>query len=90
MSTEFPDVTLELIKADLRAGRKIAAIKHLKEGVPGIGLAEAKAAIENLHAELHAKEPNAYPAPAAGGKGCFVVLVLLIVGAAVFGLLVRR
>jgi len=90
MNPNVPEAALEQIKAELRAGQKIAAIKRLREAT-GLGLAEAKTAVENLHAELHAKEPNVYPDPsAAGGKGCLVLMVLIGVGVALLALLLRR
>ena len=92
MNSNIPATTLEQIKADLRAGQKIAAIKRLREAT-GLGLLEAKTAVENLQAELHAKEPSVYPDPDAtmtGGKGCLVVLALLVVGVALAVLLLRR
>lgn len=92
MNPTLPEAILEEIKAELRAGMKIGAIKRLHEAT-GLGLAEAKAAIEKLHAELHAKEPGAYPDPglaAGGGKGCAVVLLLVGVGVALLVFLLRR
>jgi hypothetical protein len=83
--------TLERIKAQLRADQKIAAIKTLRE-TSGLSLAEAKAAVEKLQAELHAQDPQQYPlndAPGCGGVG--LLLALLIVGGLLLILwLVRR
>ncbi|MBI3878468.1 MAG: ribosomal protein L7/L12 [Verrucomicrobia bacterium] len=90
MNSTIPEAILEAIKADLRAGQKISAIKRLREAVAGMGLADAKTAVEQLHAELHAKDPVAYPAPKPA-KGCLGLLLLLIgVGVAVAALLLWR
>ena len=86
MNPEFPESALEQIKADLRAGNKIAAIKRLREATP-MGLAEAKSAIEKLQAELHTKDAANYPAPVTS-KGCLGVLVfLLVIGVMLSGFL---
>ena len=77
---------MEQIKADLRAGNKIAAIKRLREAKP-MGLAEAKSAIEKLQAELHAKDAANYPAPAAS-KGCLgALMIFLVIGVTLSGFL---
>jgi hypothetical protein len=49
-----PADTVEAIKADLRAGAKIAAIKRLRDS-SGLGLAEAKHAVEKLQASCRRK-----------------------------------
>lgn len=86
MNPDFPESALEQIKADLRAGNKIAAIKRLREGTR-MDLAEAKSAIEKLQAELHAKDAANYPAPMAS-KGCLGVLVILpVIGVTFSGFL---
>ena len=81
MNLNLPESTLEEIKADLRAGQKIKAIKRVREAT-NAGLAEAKKAVEDLHAEFHAKDPVNFPAPNAS-KGCLGVVVSLLLVAAV-------
>ena len=63
----------------LFAGQKIGAIKLYREQVkPGAGLAEAKAAVEQLEAGLRAKHPEKFTS-SAQKSGCTTVLALLAV-----------
>lgn len=91
MNSNIPESALEQIKADLRGGRKIAAIKRLRDAT-GMGLADAKNAVENLHAELHARDPATYPALSApSARGCFTLLVaILLIGGAVLAIVLLR
>lgn len=85
MNPDFPESELEQIKAALRTGNKIAAIKRLREA-SGMSLVEAKSAIENLQAELHEKDAANYPAPKAS-KGCLgLVGILLVMGVILSGI----
>ena len=62
----------------LFAGQKIQAIKLYREQVqPGAGLAEAKAAVEQLEAGLRAQHPEKFTAKAK--SGCTAVLAVLAV-----------
>jgi ribosomal protein L7/L12 len=63
------------IQAELFAGNKIAAIKLHREATH-CGLAEAKAQVEQLEAQLRASSPERFTAPAA--KGCAVALLALM------------
>lgn len=56
MDTPLPEETWNEIKAALRENRKIEAIK-LYRAATGAGLAESKAAVDKLEAELRAAEP---------------------------------
>ena len=79
MNPPTPDSKIEQIKRALFAGQKIAAIKIYREQTNS-GLAEAKAAIEKLEAELRASSPEKFTA-APAKMGCVgVVLVLVLVG----------
>lgn len=91
MMPHIADAVLERIKADLRAGQKIAAIKTLREA-SRLSLAEAKVAVEKLQAELHAQDPQQYPVNANQGCGVtgMVILLLVLVGAVMVAVLVRR
>lgn len=63
----------------LFAGRKIDAIKLYREQVqPSAGLAEAKAAVEQLEAGLRAQHPENFTAPAAK-SGCATAVAMLAV-----------
>ena len=62
----------------LYEGRKIEAIKRYRE-VAGVGLAEAKDAVEALDASLRERSPEKFKAPAPG-RGC---LAMLSIGALV-------
>ena len=89
MNLNLPESTIEGIKADLRAGHKIAAIKRVRDAA-NIGLAEAKKAVEDLHAEFHAKDPINFPAPTAS-KGCLgLVVILLVVAAVLVGVVLAK
>lgn len=63
----------------LFAGQKIQAIKLYREQVqPGAGLAEAKAAVEQLEAGLRAQHPERFTA-SAQKSGCAAVLAVFAV-----------
>jgi hypothetical protein len=74
------------VKAAIGAGRKIEAIKVIREQT-GLGLAEAKYAMEKLEAELREREPEIFPL--AKPKGCSVGMVLLLVLAVGLSVCVR-
>jgi hypothetical protein len=61
-------------------GRKIEAIKLYRELNAGLGLKEAKDAVEKLAADLYARFPEKFTkAPVAGDSpaGCMAILFLL-------------
>jgi hypothetical protein len=89
MNTPLPEAKLTPIKEALFQGRKIDAIKLYREGTE-TGLAEAKAAIEQLEAELRQASPEKFSA-APAGKGCLgMVLALCLTAALVVLWLVDR
>lgn len=66
----------------LYAGRKIEAIKQLRE-LSGLGLKESKDIIDRLEAALRAEHPERFTVPKK--RGCMTVLaLLLVIGLAVF------
>ena len=64
------------VKEAIFRGQKIAAIK-IYRGATGTGLADAKAAVEKLEAELRATSPEYFKK--SERRGCLGVLVLLVV-----------
>jgi hypothetical protein len=66
---------LASIKETLRQGRKIDAIKQYREAA-GLGLAEAKEAVEKLEGELRASSPHDPGKTEA--RGCLGVLIVLL------------
>ena len=60
----------EAVSQALLAGRKIEAIK-LHRGETGASLAEAKAAVESIEAELRAASPERFTGPPA--RGCLSI-----------------
>jgi ribosomal protein L7/L12 len=61
----------------LYAGRKIEAIKQLRE-LSGLGLKESKALIDKLEAELRTVHPERFTAKSSKGS-CAVALLIIIV-----------
>jgi hypothetical protein len=80
MSEPNPEDQATAIKKALFAGEKIQAIKLYREQTKE-GLAEAKAAVEKLEAELRQTQPGSFTAPPA--KGCGAVIVVATIVAAV-------
>jgi hypothetical protein len=74
MSDPIPDEVVQEIGNLLRAGQKIDAIKLYREH-SGKGLKESKEFVEAIEADLRAKNPGSFTAP-AGGKGCLTAFVL--------------
>lgn len=80
MNPPEPSDPLQAVKAALFAGRKIEAIKLFREQ-SGLGLAEAKEAIDKLENELRARSPDKFTASRSGCLGvvvaCAASMVLL-------------
>lgn len=81
MDRAIPEPDAEAIRESIFAGRKIEAIKRLREST-GLGLAEAKTMVEQLEEELRKTSPERFAAKA--GQGCstgaailFAVLTVL-------------
>ena len=71
MSSEPPpEEIVEAIERAIRGGRKIEAIRLLREH-SGKGLAEAKEFIEKLTEQLYERDPESFSVPPAkSGSGC--------------------
>jgi hypothetical protein len=67
------------VRALLKAGNKIAAIKEYRQ-ITGVGLAEAKEAVESMSLDPNAPAVTNVPANAPQKGGCFGIA--LITGAA--------
>ena len=65
MNALIPEESLARIREALFRGRKIEAIRLHRE-CTGTGLAEAKAAVDRLEAELRAAEPDKFAGPDGG------------------------
>lgn len=79
MNNPTPEDQANKIREALFSGQKILAIKFYREQT-GIGLAEAKDAVEKLEAELRSASPEQFSAKPAGA-GC---MPLLVAGAVVW------
>lgn len=84
MNPTNPEDQAGRIQDALFRGEKIEAIRIYREQT-GVGLAEAKQAVEQVERELRASAPERFSAPA--GKGCSVSAGALAVLAAIGGLL---
>lgn len=60
----------------LRAGNKIEAIRLYREQTK-LGLAESKAAVEKLEAELRTSSPDRFTQPQS--KGCTTMILAVVV-----------
>lgn len=60
-------------------GRKIEAIKLYRELNAGMGLKEAKEAIEKLASELHSRSPDKFTKPPAGHIPVACIAILLLI-----------
>jgi mannitol-1-phosphate/altronate dehydrogenase len=65
------------IQSAIFAGRKIEAIKKYRE-LTGQGLKESKEFVEAVEKDLRQESPERFTAP-AGGKGCGVATVCLLI-----------
>ncbi len=86
-----PELTPEQRQAfadALYAGRKIEAIKQLRE-LSGLGLKESKEIIDRLETDLRAAHPERFTRTSKKGAGC-VGLLLLGAGTLLLWLLLRR
>ena len=73
MSTPIPEYELAPIKDELFHGRKIDAIKLYRRST-GVGLAEAKSAVEKLEQELRETSPDKFIATPQG-QGCLGLVI---------------
>jgi PelA/Pel-15E family pectate lyase len=82
---QIPEAQAAQIREFVFAGRKIQAIKLLRESTPGLGLAEAKTVIEKLEAELRQTSREKFTGK-SGGCGAraalfFIALLILLMAA---------
>jgi ribosomal protein L7/L12 len=75
MSHPLSESQRQEIESHLFAGRKIQAIKIYREAT-GLGLKEAKDAVEAIEAELRAATPEKFKTSAKGG--CLPAILLFI------------
>jgi len=68
MNIPHPDEKIAALRELLFAGRKIEAIKLYRE-MTGLGLKEAKEAVEGLESSLRKETPDRFKTPPAKG-GC--------------------
>ena len=71
---------LNEIRLMVTEGNKILAIKMYRE-VTGVGLAEAKEAVEKLASDGNAPAEGGLPTNASQKSGCFGMVAVLAVGA---------
>ncbi|MDQ8186968.1 ribosomal protein L7/L12 [Pelagicoccus sp. SDUM812002] len=80
MPEKLSDEQMNRLSEALEKGRKIDAIKAYRDAT-GIGLKDAKVAVEKLHADLHEQYPDRYPAPSTSvGCGSSAALFALACG----------
>jgi hypothetical protein len=76
MNTPIPDDKMAVIKDAIFKGQKLAAIKHYREAT-GVGLAEAKNAVELLESQLRTNAPASFQK--AKSSGCFSLVLILVI-----------
>ena len=80
MEPAIPESDAEAVRQSIFAGRKIEAIKRVRE-VTGLGLAEAKTMVERVEEELRKTSPEKFTGTA--GKGCSTTAALFVGAAAI-------
>ena len=83
MTDPTPEEHARKVRDALFAGNKILAIKFYREPT-GVGLKEAKDAVEKLEAELRVTSPGQFTKPPASGGCAVVALILLLLGVFMF------
>lgn len=78
MSDPNPEDQASRVKEALFAGQKIQAIKLYREQT-GVGLKEAKDAVEKLEAELRTSTPGQFAKPAKAGCASVIVATVFVV-----------
>lgn len=81
---------LQAIKVEIQGGQKIAAIKLYREAT-GVGLKEAKDAVEVIEKDLRQREPEKFSLR-TGKSGCLGVLAVgvLLISAAMITIYILR
>jgi hypothetical protein len=75
MSTPLSAETSSRIREELLAGQKIEAIKQYR-ATTGVGLTEAKTAVDKIEGELRASSPEKFTKQPSG-KGCFGIVLIM-------------
>lgn len=75
MATELTPEQREAFAQALYAGRKIEAIKQLRE-LSGLSLKEAKEIIDRIESDLRARHPERFIDPRTKSKSCLLLLIL--------------
>ncbi len=84
---DITDETWAQIESSLRGGRKIEAIKILRDET-GLGLKEAKDLVESHEAGLRDQFPDRFASKASGCGGAAAALLLLVLSVSLgFGLM---
>ena len=89
MNGSKPEDQAQRIKDELLGGNKIQAIKIYREQT-GVGLKEAKDAVEKLEAELRTSSPDQFAKPRAAGCSTIILIILMISIGVAFWLLRRQ
>jgi hypothetical protein len=76
MDRAIPEPDAEAIRQSIFAGRKIEAIKRLREST-NLDLAEAKTMVEQLEGELRKSSPEKFTAKP--GNGCSTTAAVFVV-----------
>ena len=85
MTPLLPEATASEIREALYRGERIQAIQRHREAT-GLGLAEAKAAVDRMEAELRRTSPEKFTAPPRGAGCLGVGLLAGAVGLVVWGM----
>ncbi|MDQ8179872.1 ribosomal protein L7/L12 [Pelagicoccus sp. SDUM812005] len=81
MPDDLNEDQMQRLAEALELNRKLDAIKIYREAT-GLGLKDAKDAVEKLHADLHQKYPDRYPEPSkSAGCSASAALLALAMGA---------
>ena len=86
MEPTIPESDAEAVRQSIFAGRKIEAIKRVRE-TTGLGLAEAKTMVERLEEELRKTSPDKFTAKP--GKGCSTTAALFVSAVTIAWICVR-
>ena len=88
---DLNDQARQAIENAIFAGRKIEAIKLHREST-GVGLSEAKRAVEDLEVDLRRCSPERFIAGASknGCAGVLVSFALMVAGAILYSFLILR
>ena len=89
MNNSKPEDQAQRIKDELFGGNKIQAIKIYRQQT-GVGLKEAKDAVEKLEAALRTSSPDQFAKPRAAGCSSVILIIIMISLGVMFWLLMRQ